>query len=371
LSTAQQEARMKAATQSLDQKVKGGKDDVADTTDWKRQGLAFGWEAPSTLQLYGPPTPELEHDQRIRLAYEVALPFLADRLEHKAVLTHWDVHVAATRGLTHAGMLGLSDIHDVKQIMRAEGVEQYGERTSLTEGVEEGKRYTSITTALHESQEHEFIRLAKSANADRSADIPAQVLNEKIISSGLDFSGAHGVAQRAAIERLGSGGRFTLAVAAAGAGKTTALKPLVAAWHEQGREVVGASLGWRQADDLTNAAIPPSHVKAFSVRIDGLHDGSIRLGPRSVVAVDEWGLLGTRQALELLRLQEKHGFQVVALGDDKQCAAIQSRPGRSSICRGGRLAPNRYQRFSPPSASRPSASGRSWGCSGRAERPRR
>ena len=47
------------------------------------------------------------------------------------------------------------------------------------------------------------------------------------------LSGAHGTAERAAIERVGSGGRFELIVAAAGAGKTTALKPLVAAWQEQ------------------------------------------------------------------------------------------------------------------------------------------
>jgi hypothetical protein len=38
--------------------------------------------------------------------------------------------------------------------------------------------------------------------------------------------------------------------------------------------------------------------------------------------VDEWGLIGTRQALELLRLREKHGFTIVALGDDKQCSAV-------------------------------------------------
>ena len=45
----------------------------------------------------------------------------------------------------------------------------------------------------------------------------------------------------------------------------------------------------------------------------------------SVVAVDEWGLLGTRQALELLRLRERHGFKIVALGDlDKQCQSIEA-----------------------------------------------
>ena len=324
LTPSQQEARTKAATQSLDQKVKGGKDDVANVGDWKRQALAFGWEAPPSLELYGPPPPEPEREQRIRLAYEVALPFLAERLEHKAVLTHWDVRVAATRGLVHAGFTDLSDISAVTQIMRSDGVEQYGERTALVWGLEEGKRYTSITTALHESQEREFIQLARTASDDRSTALPAALLHEKIATSGLDFTGEHGAAQRAVIERLGRGGRFGLAVAAAGAGKTTALKPLVAAWRDDGRDVYGASLGWRQADDLTQAGIDQRNVKAFSVLIDAVHDGSIKLGPRSVVAVDEWGLLGTRQALELLRLQAKHGFQVVALGDDKQCAAIQA-----------------------------------------------
>ncbi|MFL5281212.1 MAG: AAA family ATPase [Rhodopila sp.] len=58
--------------------------------------------------------------------------------------------------------------------------------------------------------------------------------------------------------------------------------------------------------------------------LDGLQDGSINLGPNSLLAVDELGLLGTRQGLELLRLRAQHGFSVVALGDDKQCASIES-----------------------------------------------
>ena len=40
--------------------------------------------------------------------------------------------------------------------------------------------------------------------------------------------------------------------------------------------------------------------------------------------VDELGMLGTRQGLELLRLRKKHNFSIVALGDDKQCSSIES-----------------------------------------------
>ena len=240
------------------------------------------------------------------------------------MLTHWDVRVAAARGLVDAGMTAIADVGAVTAIMRQEGVDQYGERTALVWGMEPGKRYTSVTTALHETQEDEFIRLARAAHADRRHPIDDALLHRKIAESGLTFGGTHGMQLWAAIERLGQGGRFEVLIAAAGAGKTVALTPLVAAWQDMGCRVYGASLAWRQADDMVNAGIDRRDVKAFSVLIDAARDGSLRLDRNTVVAVDEWGLLGTRQALEPLRLQEHHGFKVVALGDDKQCRAIEA-----------------------------------------------
>ena len=88
------------------------------------------------------------------------------------------------------------------------------------------------------------------------------------------------------------------------------LKPLVAAWHEQGRDVHGASLAWRQADELTAAGIGQSNIAAFSVMINRLRSGDMTLTEKSVVAVDEFGLLGTRQGLELFWLRERLGFSV-------------------------------------------------------------
>ena len=46
----------------------------------------------------------------------------------------------------------------------------------------------------------------------------------------------------------------------------------------------------------------------------------------SVVVVDEVGLLGTRQMLDLLRLQERTGMQIVMVGDPKQCQSIEAGP---------------------------------------------
>jgi hypothetical protein len=326
LSREQQEQRVKRYTQDVPgQQAKGQKDDIADLEDWRRQAKELGWETPATLELYGPRLPELTHEQKLRHAYALALPFLADEFARKSVLTHWTTHVAAARGLVEAGSHDVTDdVLAITKVMREEGIRQHGETTALVWGQEPGKRTISVTTALHESQEQEFIRLAQAAASDRSTALPERLLRGKIDESGLDFAGEHGEAQRAAIERLGSGGRFGLAIAAAGAGKTASLEPLVAAWREQGRTVYGASLAWRQADDLTSAGIDKRNVKAFSVLFDGVRDASIRLDRNAVVAVDEWGLIGTWGALHLLRMQQRYGFAIVALGDDKQCASVEA-----------------------------------------------
>lgn len=321
LSQDQREARMKSATQSLDQKVKGGKDDKVDLDDWKRQAKEFcNWEAPEAFvrKVY---TVELSPEMKHRLAYETALPMLENTFEHKSVVKHFDLRIAAARGMIAVGGGDRTDVDAITAHMRKHGVRQYGERTGLVWGVESGKRYVTVTTGLHEAQEAEFIRLARAASVDLGGAIQSPLLEKHAKKSGLDFTTIHGRAQRFTMERLGTGGRFSVAIGAAGSGKSAMLRPLVAAWKEQGREIYGASLAWRQADELISSGIDRRNVFAFSVMIEAAETGNLKLTKNSVVAVDEFGMLGTRQGLELLRLQQRHGFSIVALGDDRQCAS--------------------------------------------------
>ena len=89
------------------------------------------------------------------------MPFLAEKLEHKAVVPHFDLRVAAGRGLVAAGIEDRKDLDAVTAVMREDGVLQYGDKTALVWGIEDGKRYTSVTTSLHEADEQEFISLAQ------------------------------------------------------------------------------------------------------------------------------------------------------------------------------------------------------------------
>ncbi len=326
LSPDQQVTRTKNATQTRQQKGMAQKDDVANFAEWRRQAVQAGWDPPRSLMAFGPPAPELAAEARHRMAYEKALEPLAEKLKTKAVLTQWEVRATAAIGLVHAGIQGLKDIDAVTKLMREEGVRQYGQTTPLIWGQEPEGRQVSISTRLHEADEQAFVRLAQAAATDHSAALSPRAIDAAALASGLDFSTDHGKAQLAAIHRLGEGGRFAVGLGAAGVGKTTMLSVLTAAWKADGRDVHGASLAWRQADDLVEAGIDRRNVKAFSVLIDAMtsETDQLRLTPRSVVAVDEWGLLGTRQGLELLRLQARDGFQIVAMADDKQLASIEA-----------------------------------------------
>lgn len=332
----QQAARVTAAVNNMRQVMHAGPDDLADFDHWKQQVHAVRWKIPETFELQGPPLGYLSVAERQDMAYEIAIKYLEKKFEHKAVLSHYDLRYAALIGLSHTGVRErdetterIADVDAVTKLMRTKGVLQYGELTELMYGYE-GDRSVSVTTKLHKDQEAELIELFKKAHADKSGAINSIRMNyhlNQAAKGGLDFTDAHGKAQRAATFRVGTNSRFELIVAAAGAGKTTAMGPLVAAKHAAGGEVHAASLAWQQADDLVKAGVPKENVHAFSVLLHRIEQGSVTLNKKSTVIIDEYGLLGSRQLLQLMRYQNKYGFSVVALADPKQLSGIEAGNG--------------------------------------------
>jgi ATP-dependent exoDNAse (exonuclease V) alpha subunit len=136
----------------------------------------------------------------------------------------------------------------------------------------------------------------------------------------------HGRAQRVTLEKLGMGGRVSLAIGVAGSGKSTLLKPLVRAWEDDGRTIYGMALAWRQSDDLTEAGITKANTRAVDPFLKAVAKDKIQLDRDSVVVVDEIGLLGTRQLNSILAAQKKTGFQLVMIGDPKQMQSVEAGP---------------------------------------------
>lgn len=314
------------------------KDDMADFGAWKQQAAELGWTFETIVRKHDGPeishgphlalNPEIRHE----MAHPIASEWLEKDLNKRAVISEHDIYTAAARSLIHTGIDSYKDMDGVVSKMLEKGVTQYGEKTSLIGGQEAGKWVRSYTTALHERDENEFISRARSASDNPMKALDRDRLKAAVERSGLKFEGDHGTAQLKAIHQIGEGGALSVMVGAAGAGKSTMLRPLVDAWKEDGRRVYGMALAWRQADDLIDAGIARDDARgindsrAISVFMKDAASGKIELDHKSVVVVDELSLLGTRQGLDLLRLRDKHDFQLVMIGDDKQCQSIEAGP---------------------------------------------
>lgn len=316
------EARKRLVTTGAKAKRAHKDDDLDDLETWRRQASAIGYQHKSVIDHERKPE-ALTRAQQHERAYAVGARLLERDFDRRAVITEADMRIAAARGFIGIGSPTADDVTAVRRMFAERGITQDQRHTSLVEvAVGSEADDVRITTTLHLAEEREVIALARKHAANHDGALNREVLERAVAASGLDFSGDHGKAQRKIIDHLGMGGHFAAAVGAAGAGKTAIMTPMAAAWREQGRDVHGVALAWRQAGDLRAAGI--RNIAAVSVFLDRADQGKIALGPNSVVVVDELGTLGTRQMLGLLRLQERHGFKLVAVGDGKQCQSIEA-----------------------------------------------
>ena len=322
-----------AETRQAKQETAEGVEEKSDFAVWRQQAAVASYRHRSVLRP-DEVTPAPAAEQRHAAAYRAALPLLAGELTRRAVLGGQELREIAARALIVAGIGEHpgDDIDAVIKSFRERGVVQDGEPVALLWGRGaslRGKERWSVTTALHIDQERELIGLARNASLDSSAALPmAQI--ERVANAFLarnptiDPAAEQWQAQRTMMTRLATGGRLGVAIGVAGAGKSTALAPLVEAWKADGREVFGITLAWRQAADLRSAGIAErASVAAFLKRVE---TGRYIPDRNSVVVVDEIGLVGTRQMLDLLRLQQRTGMQIVMVGDPKQCQSIEAGP---------------------------------------------
>jgi len=322
-----------AETRQAKKETAEGLEQKSDFVVWREQAASASYRHRSVFRPDEiTPAPTAEH--RREAAYRAALPLLAGELSRRAVLDGQELREIAARALIVAGIGERpgDDIDAVIKTFRERGVVQDGEQVKLMWGRRaslRGKERWSVTTALHADQERQLIRLARNASLDLSGALPAAAIDRAAHNflernPTIDPAAPQWQAQRAMMTKLGTGGQLGIAIGVAGAGKSTALAPLVEAWEADGREVFGITLAWRQAADLRSAGIAErASVAAFTKRVEA---GRYMPDRNSVVVVDEVGLVGTRQMLDLLRLQERTGMQIVMVGDPKQCQSIEAGP---------------------------------------------
>ncbi len=132
-----------------------------------------------------------------------------------------------------------------------------------------------------------------------------------------------------------AGSGVAVVVGAAGTGKTFALAAAHEGWERSGYHVYGAALSARAAAELQDGSgIESVTLTRLLAQIDS---GRVRLDARSVVVVDEAGMVGTRTLDRLHGVTSAAGAKLVLVGDPAQLPEIEAGGAFRSLTR--RLEP--------------------------------
>ena len=123
-----------------------------------------------------------------------------------------------------------------------------------------------------------------------------------------------------------SGARLQLAIAPAGAGKTTAMRALTRAWTQDGGQVLGLAPSAAAAAVLARAdRHPRRHPRQTHLvprTTASCPTGRPRIGPSTLVIIDEAGMADTLSLDTAVQFVIGRGGSVRLIGDDQQLAAI-------------------------------------------------
>lgn len=303
---------------------------------WRDQAAALGWRHESVME--GVEHARASDGGRYEQAYGFAAKRLAEEFYTSAVIDHERLRIHAARGLIGAGIAGgVKDIDRVVERIERKGIELYGEQVDIVaawakreDPGDEPRQVLRVTNSAQIRVEDSLRQHAARAALDVSGALSTHAIRRAIEKSGLDFDSEpeHGAAQKAAIYALGQGGGLSLLTGVAGAGKSALLRPLVAAWKADtrfsviGRELVGVSTAWRQADQLQDAGI--QRTSALAPFLKSIESGEFSPTRNTILVIDEISQIAPRPMLQLLELQAKTGMTIKALGDREQAQAIEA-----------------------------------------------
>jgi hypothetical protein len=124
-----------------------------------------------------------------------------------------------------------------------------------------------------------------------------------------------------------SGARVQLAIAPAGAGKTTAMRALALAWTQDGGQVLGlapSAAATAVLAEQTGIHADTLAKLTWSVRDGDLPDWAAAVGPPTLLIIDEAGMANTLSIDTAVQFAIDRGASLRLIGNDQQLAAIDA-----------------------------------------------
>jgi conjugative relaxase-like TrwC/TraI family protein len=274
--------------------------------DWAQRADRLGW-GPDRLQdlldRSGPRIPDLGGVEAIFV--ELASP--NGLTKHASTFTRPDVVRAIASRMV--------DGADVEQIDRLVDV-----FVSIADAIPVGevKGVPTWTTRELLQVEHRLLTGAATRTHDR-----AGIARRAEVADAIAGRASISDEQADMVAELCLSGRgIDVVIGAAGTGKTYALDTARDAWQRSGFTVHGAALSARAAAELQSG----SHIESITLArlLAQIDTGRLVLDHRSVVVVDEAGMVGTRTLDRLHQVTDTARAKLVLVGDPEQLPEIEA-----------------------------------------------
>ncbi|WP_408507873.1 Ti-type conjugative transfer relaxase TraA [Paraburkholderia sediminicola] len=188
------------------------------------------------------------------------------------------------------------------------------ELLALKDSGRQGEWFTSSDLRAIEVRLVDRARAMSRAKDDATGDTAAREM--------LRVTRQFNAGQDAAFVALAGGGQLVVVNGAAGTGKSYVLAAAREALEADGLRVMGAALQGKTADDMQRDAGITS--RTLHSLLSGIERGAVTLDAKTVLVIDEAGMVGSRQMEKLLGHAQAAGARVRLVGDAWQLHAVDA-----------------------------------------------
>ena len=225
-----------------------------------------------------------------------------------------------------AGLIGPEALKTaIERLRRNPEIERLEPKKPTAESLA-GMAHTEIYSTRHNLGLEQAVKdMTAAMAADTGHALPEEAVKEKVktlLEQGYPLSQEQSLAIRHATTR---GGRIAVIEGAAGSGKTTTLRPITDLHREHGYKIVPTAVAWRTAVALGDDCDARAYCVDKLLKLAAKEQ--VEIGAKTLIVVDEAGMLSTRQAHHILQLSERHGAKVVFAGDTRQQQPVEAGPG--------------------------------------------
>ena len=260
---------------------------------WREKANELGIEPKLVTSIHSPKASKAKETTALG-AVDYAIEHLTER--QAAVTENQVVQTALGAGM---GYVNANEIYaDLRQ------------RESKGEILRQNGQLT--TREMLDAEKH----ILSTALLGRGQMIPIAELNR--FAEGLQASSLN-TGQRQAVELIATSADRVVGVRGrAGTGKTFMLAEVKRIAEANGYKLMGLGSSGRAVQELTDAGVESRTIASFNIAQDKEING------KSVIVIDEAGMVPTKDLRQILRTAEQHNAKVVVIGDEKQLKAVEA-----------------------------------------------